>query len=236
MVQNLDPNADKRAAHADGRDADEERERHRELRRKFLLGGAVTAGSIMTLASRPAIAGNGGQNACTVSAIGSLHPSQPVNQKCGDSPGCWGNGNGYPTWADGTSFNGVGLPYTHSTPVSTPLSLLGSAPFSGGSTTLSAMIINKGAAASAIQVKLNNGTKMNLLTPGQCLNVAAAILNDEFFGVHYYPTSIINFITGYLNSVVSYANANNSTSITNAMNQMDGTLDTLNNQGEVCPP
>src|SRR5579859_3412176 len=73
----------------------------RSLRRKLLIGGAVTGG-LFTLPNSAVLAQKKKQK-CTVSALMSQNGSKAIQTPCGDSPGCWRN-NAFSTWADGATF------------------------------------------------------------------------------------------------------------------------------------
>jgi len=230
MTQHLDGNAGDRSAGSDKPVRDKGRESNRELRRRFLLGGAASAGAIVTLASRPALATQNAANVCTVSALGSVNPSRPLTSgTCGDSPGCW-KGHDFGVWADGATFNGIPVLYTHSTNITTVFPLLASAPFKCTGTTLANMINGGG----SVTIKMQNGISVAVWTSGQMLNIVAAILNNYFYGVLFFATDILHTINNTLGVIKVSAANNNSSAISMAADQLDILLNKLDNQGETC--
>lgn len=240
MTQHISPNQNDAPVAGAARSKDSAlndeavRERRRQERRRLLLGSAAGAGAIVTMANRPAFAwsgGGGGGGQCTVSALGSLHPSRPVSGSCGDSPGCWKNHDSG-CWADGAIFNGVPVKYTHSTLITKCFPILSGSPYTVSSGTLWNMI-NQG--GGTFSIKLANGSHYSILTgPGQQLNIAAAILNNYFYGSLYSTSDIMTVISNAFSSCKTYAGSNDTTSISNTLNQLCNTLDTMNNQGETC--
>jgi hypothetical protein len=153
-------------------------------RRKFLAGGLATSSFVATLASRPALA----DTVCTISGFHSLNPSKADEAflKCGDSPGCW-KGQNLNIWA--SSFkkrDGTFTIYQQSTIIgsvtglnSNPGGLANPIWTNATSVTLLDMINH------STQLTLQfagTSTVINPLSNGQEADLAAALLNQTFFG------------------------------------------------------
>jgi hypothetical protein len=186
---------------------------------------------VLTLSSQRALA-IVGQKACTVSTWASAHPSAQVSTPCGDSPGCWKN-HDFAAWADGAVFKQIPVQYTHSTTITSVFSILASSPFKCAQATLANLIGATGTSAS-VTVQLANGTIVNVWSPGQQLNVVAALLNNFFYGNLFYPLDIQSVIASTLAAMKSSAANNDQSGISNQADSLDNLLNQLNNQGETC--
>lgn len=206
-------------------------------RRRLLVGGAVFAG-FMTVSNRSALASD---SRCGPSQLASLAPSHTINGNCGDSPDRW-SGPQHSSWQDGATFNGQPLPYTHSTDIRSVFSSLNSAPFTVSGGTLDEMIQGK----AAIGVDLYTSKKhlvawdSGLVTPGEQQDLAAALLNEQFYGSRYCSnvTTLINNCFMTVSQLAYQDDGKNTDSIEEQVQQcisnLDAQLKYLNQQGDSC--
>ncbi|HEY0526151.1 MAG TPA: hypothetical protein VGD08_22345 [Stellaceae bacterium] len=155
--------------------------------RRMLLRGGVPA--VMTLASRPALAGG---PACTVSAVLSANLSNAIEQglNCGVSPGCWKNlaysdGKWQSTGYDpDQSFASVFGPVPGGSRWTIGTGSLHDA--LGGNVTITCKIPGKGGSFTSVAVSGNGFTAQSV---GALLNAAA------FNKYNHYPLSVYDVLS-----------------------------------------
>ena len=222
-------------------------------RRMLLRGSLVAAPTILTLKSRPVLASG---KTCSPSAFMSKNPSKPLEQACGDSPGCWTQKN-YLKWSEYTG--GV---YQHGTSLKATFSAMAqtrTVTINGQQQTIPRCTFKiSGATVSDLSLSqcilvqgdvfveaIKNGVKTSVkaieVSNGFQLQIVAGILNGAFYGDTYVLggddriISIVNDAIVKASTIPSTSSLGANDWVKSVLDPVNRQLDTWNNQGTICP-
>jgi hypothetical protein len=207
------------------------RTQRQALRRQVLLGGATTAGVILALANRPALAGGGTQKcdpaaSLSASMAASHGVTDPTN--VGLRPTCWqAGGQCYNAWAPGATCNNQPVSCNHGTTLCSLFPQLSNTSYfqCSSSATLSQFC------SGSVSLKVKCGGQwINLWSSSQQPDICAAIVNDCFYGDFFSTPAIITQITNCLNTVQIYSTSNNSSGIQSTCNSLYTSFHSCNNR------
>jgi hypothetical protein len=231
-------------------------------RRRFLLGGLGSVPLIVTLANRPALAT--GSQTCSISAALSGNMSRPMDNVCGDSPGCWKN---HALSNNGAAWTRTGL--SPNTPFASVFPMLNSNPDPYDTNPSNPPANQRWSVkpASGTMLQALNGTLIIeveltdtsgkrrvsaevdlLVTNAFQRHCAAAILNARYYGYPSFPLTpqqVLDKVTAMTTGTSSYGtfitDGSGATGTTNqgklktAISNITSQFDGYNNRGHACP-
>jgi hypothetical protein len=222
-------------------------------RRMLLRGSLVAAPAILTLKSRPVLAGG---KTCSPSAFMSKNPSVPLTQACGDSPGCWTQKN-YLKWSEytgGAYQHGASLKATFSemartrtVTINNQQQTIAQCTFKVGGATVSdlslsqCILVQGDIFVEAIKNGVKTTVKAIEVSNGFQLQIVAGILNGAFYGDTYVLGGDDRIISYVNNAIAKAANVPSTSSlgandwVKSVLEPVTRQLDTWNNQGTICP-